>query len=60
MSGITTQSNTRTFSVRLSELIYERRIAAKLKEKIYKLLMRPVIIYGLETGTDKKNTDLKR
>ena len=34
---------------RMSGVIYDRRLAARVKEKVYKVAVRPAMLYGLET-----------
>ena len=39
---------------RMSGVICDRRVPARVKGKMYKAAVRPAMLYGLETGTDEK------
>ena len=39
---------------RMSGVICDRRVPARVKGKVYKVAVRPAMLYGLETGTDEK------
>lgn len=40
--------------IQVSEVICGKRKAARVKEKVYKMVMRPGLMYGLETVVLKK------
>ena len=39
----------------MTGVIFDRRIVAGMKGRVYKTLVRAGMLYGLETGNDKKN-----
>ena len=40
-------------------MICDRRVAAKLKTKLYKAVVRPVLTYGLEAAPVKRKEEIK-
>lgn len=44
----------------ISGMICDRRMAAQMKGKFYKTVVRPVMMYGLETGTQTKRPEWTR
>ena len=42
---------------KVSGVICDKRVSVRMKGNLYKMVVRPVLLYGLETGTDEKTRE---